>query len=87
MGTIQQNMQEIAADGFCAVPRVLEMVYDKLYAAGKDFRGIKKRIYDWAFSHGKRYDYTLIKKVSLFYQLVQWYTASGARSSAASGLR
>ncbi len=73
MGTIQQNMQEIAADGFCAVPRVLEMVYDKLYAAGKDFRGIKKRIYDWAFSHGKRYDYTLIKKVSLFYQLVQWF--------------
>ena len=73
MGTIQQNMQEIAADGFCAVPRVLEMVYDKLYAAGKDFRGMRKRIYDWAFRHGKRYDYTLIKKVSLFYQLSQWF--------------
>lgn len=73
LGTIQQNMLEIQGDGFCAVPRVLEMVYDKLYAAGKDFRGIKKRIYDWAFSHGKRYDYTLIKKVSLFYQLAQWF--------------
>ncbi len=73
LGTIQQNMLEIQGDGFCAVPRVLEMVYDKLYAAGKDFRGIKKRIYDWAFSHGKRYDYTLFKKVSLFYQLVQWF--------------
>ena len=73
MGTIQQNMQEIEADGFCAVPRVLEMVYDKLYAAGKDFKGIKKRIYDWAFWHGKRYDYTLVKKVSLFYQLAQWF--------------
>ena len=73
MGTIQQNMQEIEADGFCAVPRVLEMVHDKLYAAGKDFRGVKKKIYDWAFSHGKRYDYTLLKKVSLFYQLVQWF--------------
>ena len=73
MGTIQQNMQEIEADGFCAVPRVLEMVYDKLYAAGKDFRGIRKNIYDWAFRHGKRYDYTLLKKVSLFYQLAQWF--------------
>ena len=73
MGTIQQNMQEIEADGFCAVPRVLEMVHDKLYAAGKDFRGMRKRIYDWAFRHGKRYDYTLIKKVSLFYQLSQWF--------------
>ena len=73
LGTIQQNMYEIQADGFCAVPRVLEMVYDKLYAAGKDFRGLRKNIYDWAFSHGKRYDYTLVKKVSLFYQLAQWF--------------
>ena len=73
LGTIQQNMMEIQGDGFCAVPRVLEMVYDKLYAAGKDFRGMRKRIYDWAFSHGKRYDYTLIKKVSIFYQLSQWF--------------
>lgn len=73
MGTIQQNMQEIEADGFCAVPRVLEMVYDKLYAAGKDFKGMRKHIYDWAFSHGKRYDYTLVKKVSLLYQLSQWF--------------
>ena len=73
LGTIQQNMLEIKGDGFCAVPRVLEMVYDKLYAAGKDFRGMRKHIYDWAFRHGKRYDYTLIKKVSLFYQLSQWF--------------
>ena len=73
LGTIQQNMQEIQAHGFCAVPRVLEMVYDKLYAAGKDFKGVRKRIYDWAFAHGKRYDYTLVKKVSIFYQLAQWF--------------
>ncbi|MBR6844291.1 MAG: long-chain fatty acid--CoA ligase [Bacteroidales bacterium] len=73
LGTIQQNMQEIKGDGFCAVPRVLEMVYDKLYAAGKDFKGMKKRIYDWAFSHGKRYDYTLVKQVNIFYQLAQWF--------------
>lgn len=73
LGTIQQNMQEIQGDGFCAVPRVLEMVYDKLYAAGKDFTGLRKRIYDWAFRHGQRYDYTLIHKVNIFYQLAQWF--------------
>ena len=73
MGTIQQNMQELQADFFCAVPRVMEMVYDKLYAAGKDFTGMRKRIYDWAFKHGQRYDYTLIKRVSIFYQLAQWF--------------
>ena len=72
IGTIQQNMQEIQADGFCAVPRVLEMVYDKLYAAGKDFKGIKKKIYDWAFRHGQRYDYTGLNKVQPFFQFNQW---------------
>ena len=73
LGTIQQNMQEIHGDFFCAVPRVLEMVYDKLYAAGKDFTGIRKRIYDWAFRHGQRYDYTLLTKANIFYQLSQWF--------------
>ena len=73
LGTIQQNMMEIHGDGFCAVPRVLEMVYDKLYAAGKDFTGIKKRIYDWAFRHGQRYDYTLLKRANIFFQMSQWF--------------
>jgi len=71
LGTIQQNMMEIKAHGFCAVPRVLEMVYDKLYAAGKDFSGLKKTIYDWAFSHGRRYDYAGLRKFSPMYQLNQ----------------
>ena len=73
MGTLQQNMAETHTNGFCAVPRVLEMVYDKLYAAGKDFTGIKKAIYTRAFKHGARYDYTLFKKVSLGYQLSQFF--------------
>lgn len=71
MGTITQNLAEIHAHGFCAVPRVLEMIYDKLYAAGKDFKGLKKHIYTKAFKHGARYDYTLLKKVSLFFQIEQ----------------
>lgn len=73
MGTLMQNMAELHINGFTAVPRVLEMIYDKLYAAGKDFTGIKKRIYDRAFKHGARYDYTLIKKVSLGYQIMQFF--------------
>ena len=71
MGTIAQNLAEIKADGFCAVPRVLEQIYDKLYAAGKDFTGIKKKIYERAFKHGAKFDYTLLKKVSLWYQIMQ----------------
>lgn len=71
MGTIAQNLAEIHANGFCAVPRVLEMFYDKLYAAGKDLKGFKKKVYDLAFIHGSHYDYTLLKRVSLWYQLTQ----------------
>ncbi len=71
MGTIQQNMLELQANGFCAVPRVLEMVYNNLYAAGKDFKGIKKKIYTRAFKHGARYDYSYYKKFSLIYQIGQ----------------
>ncbi|MBR1793314.1 MAG: long-chain fatty acid--CoA ligase [Bacteroidales bacterium] len=73
LGTIQQNVVEVGARGFCAVPRVLEMIYDKLYAAGKDFRGIKKKIYTRAFKHGERYDYGFVKKVSLWYQIKQYF--------------
>ena len=73
LGTIQQNMAEIHANGFCAVPRVVEQVYDKLYAAGKDFTGMRKQIYDWAFKHGSRFDYSMITKMNLFYQISQWF--------------
>ncbi len=61
IGTIQQNMNEIHGDGFCTVPRVLEVIHDKFYAAGKDFTGIKKKIYDAAFRHGERFDYGKVK--------------------------
>lgn len=73
MGTLQQNMEELHIHGFCAVPRVLEMFYDKLYAAGKDFTGIKKKIYTRAFKHGARFDYGFIQQVSLGYQLSQFF--------------
>ena len=71
LGTIAKNLAEIKANGFCAVPRVLEQIYDKLYAAGKDFKGIKKKIYDNAFKHGAKFDYSFIKKLSPWYQLMQ----------------
>lgn len=70
IGTIQQNMAEIHADGFCAVPRVLEMVYDKLYAAGKDFSGIKRRIYNGAFKHGVKFDYSR-QRWGIWYRMMQ----------------
>lgn len=61
MGTIARDLADIHADGFCAVPRVIEMFYDKLYAAGKDMKGLRRRIYFRAIAHGCRWDYGKVK--------------------------
>ncbi|MBP5535684.1 MAG: AMP-binding protein [Bacteroidales bacterium] len=71
MGTIAANLAEIHANGFTAVPRVLEMMYDKLYAAGKDLKGFKKWMYFKAIRHGEHYDQTIIKKLSPYFLLKQ----------------
>lgn len=57
LATIAKDMHDMHADGFCAVPRVFEMMYDKLYAAGKNLKGIKKHIYLWAFRFATKFDY------------------------------
>jgi long-chain acyl-CoA synthetase len=57
LGTIVADLKEIQADGFCAVPRVMETIYDKLRAAGKDLSGIKKIIYERAFKLAEQFDY------------------------------
>lgn len=56
MGTFARTMKEIHADGFDAVPRVLEKVYDNIIAKGKTLNGIKKRIFFWAVKLGHAYD-------------------------------
>jgi long-chain acyl-CoA synthetase len=56
MGTIAENIKEIKADGFNTVPRLLETVYDKIVAKGKDLTGIKKQIFFWAVNLGLRYE-------------------------------
>jgi len=58
LATIASDLADCHADGFCAVPRVLEMMFNKLEAAGKDLKGIKQIIYHWAFRIACKYDYT-----------------------------
>lgn len=57
LATIATDLHDVHADGFCAVPRVLEMMFDKLRAAGKDMSGVKKMIYFWAFNLAEKFDY------------------------------
>jgi len=56
MGAFVTAMKEIKANGFDAVPRVLEKVYDNIMSKGRQLDGIKKKIFFWAVRLGFRYD-------------------------------
>lgn len=66
LNTIGADLKDGNVNGFCSVPRVLEMTFDKFRSAGKDLKGMKKKIYFWAFNAGQKYDNN---KKSLFYKL------------------
>lgn len=61
MGTIVDNAREISPTIFNAVPRVIEMMYDKIVAKGRELPLIKRLIFFWAISVGKRFDYQKMK--------------------------
>ena len=56
IGTIARDSQEIHPQIFSAVPRLLESVYDKIIAKGRDLTGIKKSLFFWAVKLGNAYD-------------------------------
>jgi len=53
--TISDNLKEISPDVMSAVPRILEKVYDKIYAKGTALTGIKKKLFFWAVDLGLEY--------------------------------
>lgn len=55
METISDNLKEIQPHVMSAVPRLLEKVYDKIYAKGADLTGIKKMLFFWAVDLGLKY--------------------------------
>lgn len=56
LGTIARDLADCHADGFCSVPRVLEMMYSKLESAGKNLKGFKKFIYGRAWKFANNFD-------------------------------
>ncbi|RZL34552.1 MAG: long-chain fatty acid--CoA ligase, partial [Pedobacter sp.] len=53
---LSENMNETKPHVITAVPRLLEKVYDKIYAKGADLTGIKKALFFWAINLGLRYE-------------------------------
>ena len=54
--TISANLQEVHPDVMTAVPRLLEKVYDKIYAKGAALTGLKRKLFFWAVSLGLVYE-------------------------------
>ncbi|CAA9196107.1 AMP-dependent synthetase/ligase [Flavobacterium collinsii] len=52
---ISDNLKEVRPNVITAVPRLLEKVYDKIYAKGTELTGIKKKLFFWAIDLGLRY--------------------------------
>ena len=53
---IGDNLREVKPHLMTGVPRVLEKVYDKIYAKGLELKGIKRALFFWAVDIGLRYE-------------------------------
>lgn len=54
--TIADNLREVKPQVMTAVPRLLEKVYDKIYAKGEELSGIKQKLFYWAVNIGLQYE-------------------------------
>jgi long-chain acyl-CoA synthetase len=53
---VGDNIKEVRPNVITAVPRLLEKVYDKIYAKGTELTGIKKKLFFWAIDLGLRFE-------------------------------
>lgn len=53
---VSDNLKEVKPTVITAVPRLLEKVYDKIYAKGTELTGIKKKLFFWAIDLGLIYE-------------------------------
>ena len=55
VATLADNIAEIRPHIFCAVPRVLEKFYVKIYDSGRSMKGISRMVFYWAMRLSERY--------------------------------
>lgn len=54
--TIGDNLKEVKPQVFSTVPRLLEKVYDKIMAKGRELSGIKRKLFFWAHDLAIKFD-------------------------------
>jgi long-chain acyl-CoA synthetase len=90
MDKIADNIREIKPDVFSTVPRLLEKVYARILAKGKEQRGIKRMLFFWALNHGLKYEldgangwwYEFQLKIANKIVFVKWREALGGNVKA-----
>jgi long-chain acyl-CoA synthetase len=56
IGTITENMKDVKPEILSTVPRLLEKIYDKLFATGHKLKGVRRWIFFWALHLALRYE-------------------------------
>lgn len=56
IGTITDNLKELRPEILTTVPRLLEKIYEKIYATGHKLTGTKRWIFFWALHLALRYE-------------------------------
>ncbi|MEC8536297.1 MAG: long-chain fatty acid--CoA ligase [Bacteroidota bacterium] len=54
--TIGTDAQEIKPNLMSVVPRLLEKVFNKIYAKGSQLKGLKRKLFFWAVALGERFE-------------------------------
>jgi len=82
---IREELSEAKPEIFCAVPRILEKLFDAIMAKGRDLKGVKRTLFYRAISVGQQFEpgeeFTLFYKLKLaiYRKLVfkKWHEALG----------
>lgn len=65
--TVGDNLKEVKPTLFTTVPRLLEKVYEKIMAKGRELTGVKKNLFFWAVGVANKYE--LNKNQGLAYNI------------------
>lgn len=65
--TIGENLKEVHPAVFSTVPRLLEKVYEKIIAKGREQKGIKRSLFFWAVALGGKFESD--KNMGLWYNI------------------
>jgi len=57
LSQIMPAIKEVQPHIFCGVPRLLERVYNSILTKGKQLKGIKRKLFFWAVSLGRNYEF------------------------------